>query len=56
MGELEKLISGAIEQQSVDMTTSTDWDDIHSEIIEREFNREVRRNIRSLERDYFPYK
>ncbi len=56
MDELEKLIAGAIEQQSVDMTTTTDWGEIRSEIIEQEFNREVRRNIRSLERDYFPYK
>jgi hypothetical protein len=56
MDELEKLISDAIEHQSVDMTTYTDWDDIRSEIIEREFSREVRRHVRSLERDYFPYK
>jgi len=56
MDELDKLISDAIEQQSVDMTTTTDWNEVRSEIIEREFNREVRRSVRSLERDYYPYK
>lgn len=56
MDELESLIQQAVKEQSIDMTVTQDFNVIRNEIIEREFRREIRRSIRSLEQDYFPYK
>lgn len=56
MDELNELVEQALASQSIDMTETKDFNEIRAQIIEREFNREVRRSVRSLERDYFPYK